>query len=94
MGFPTRFDTNLAVNPQNMARGLKFYIKDIDGLHYLWSENKVANQLHGLKKLFEMYMSISKLVNLVSLHLNMGKTIFRHQMYCRLALVGNNIISS
>ena len=33
-------DTNLAVQPQRMARGLKFRIKAVDGLYYLCSENK------------------------------------------------------
>ena len=28
MGFPTRFDTNRAVQLQKMARGLKIWIKD------------------------------------------------------------------
>ena len=38
-GFPTRFDTNFAVQPQKMARGLKF--------RNLCSENKGADQLPG-----------------------------------------------
>ena len=37
--------TNRAVQPQNMARGLKFRIKEEDGLYYLCSENKCADQL-------------------------------------------------
>ena len=40
-GFLTRFDTNQAVQPQNMARGLKFRIKEEEELYYLvCSENK------------------------------------------------------
>ena len=36
-GFPTRSDTNRAVQPQNIARGLKFRIEEEDGLYYLCS---------------------------------------------------------
>ena len=42
-GFPTRFNTKQAVQPQRMAGGLKVLI----GLYYLCSENKGADQLHG-----------------------------------------------
>ena len=34
-GFPTRSDTNRAVQSQKMARGLKFRIKKVEGLYYL-----------------------------------------------------------
>ena len=30
-----------------MARGLKFWIKEVEGLYYLYSINKDADQLHG-----------------------------------------------
>ena len=40
-------DTNQAVQPQKMARGLKFWIKEVEGLYNLCSENKGANQLCG-----------------------------------------------
>ena len=43
--FPTRFDTNEALQPLKMARGLRFKIKDVEGLYYLSSEDKVADQL-------------------------------------------------
>ena len=43
--FPTRSDTNQAVQPQKMARGLKFQIKKVGGLYYQCSENKGADQL-------------------------------------------------
>ena len=43
--FPTRSDTNQAVQLQKMARGLKFRIKKVEGLYYLCSENKGADQL-------------------------------------------------
>ena len=40
-------DTNQAVQLQKMAKGLKFRIKKVEGLHYLCSENKGADQLHS-----------------------------------------------
>ena len=43
----TRSDSNQAVQPQKMARGLKFSIKKEEGLYYLFSENKGADQLRG-----------------------------------------------
>ena len=44
--FLTRPDTNCAVvQPQKMARGLKFGIKKVEGFYYLCSENNGANQL-------------------------------------------------
>ena len=44
-GFPTRSDTNRAVQLQKMARGLKFRIQEVKGLYYPCSENKDADQL-------------------------------------------------
>ena len=40
MGFPARSDKNQGVHPQKMARGLKFWIQEVEGLYYLCSENK------------------------------------------------------
>ena len=34
-----------AVQPQKMARGLKFQIHEVEGFHFLCSENKGADQL-------------------------------------------------
>ena len=48
--FPTRSDTNQAVQPQKMARGLKFGIKEEEGLYYPCSENKGADQLRGYRE--------------------------------------------
>ena len=45
--FPTWSDTNWAVQLQKMARGLKFRIKEVEGLYYLCSENRGADQLRG-----------------------------------------------
>ena len=44
---PTRSHTNQAVQLQEMARSLKFGIKKVEGLYYLCSENKGADQLRG-----------------------------------------------
>ena len=49
-GFPTRPDTNRAVQSQKMARGLKFRIQEEEGLYYLCSENKGADQLRGYRE--------------------------------------------
>ena len=48
--FLTRSDTNQAVQPQIMARGLKFRIKEEEGLYYPCSENKGADQFRGYRK--------------------------------------------
>ena len=36
-------DTNQAVQPLKIARGLKFGINEVEGMYYLCSENKVAD---------------------------------------------------
>ena len=43
-------DTNQAVLSLNMARGLKFRIQKVEGLYYLCSENKGADQLRGYRE--------------------------------------------
>ena len=48
-GFPTRSDTNRAVQPQKMARGLKFRVSEVRRLYYQCSENKGADQLRGYR---------------------------------------------
>ena len=48
--YPTRSDTNPAVQPQKMATGLTFEIKKVEGLYYLCSENKDADQLRGFRE--------------------------------------------
>ena len=48
--FPTWSDTNLAVQSQKMARGLKLRILKGEGLYYLCSENKGADQLRGYRE--------------------------------------------
>ena len=44
LGFLTRSDTNWAMQPQKMARGLKFQIEEVEGLHYLFRESKDADE--------------------------------------------------
>ena len=44
-GFLTRSETNQAVQAPKMARGWKFWIKKVEELHNLCSENKGADQL-------------------------------------------------
>ena len=45
LGFLTRSDTNQAVQPQKMPRGLKLRIKEVEGLFFPCSENKSSDQL-------------------------------------------------
>ena len=42
--------TNCAALPQKMARGLKFRIKEVEGLYYSCIENKGADQLCGYRE--------------------------------------------
>ena len=44
------FGTNRAVQPHKMARGLKFRITEVEGLYYLCSDNKGADQLRGYRE--------------------------------------------
>ena len=48
-GFPTRSDTNRAVQPQKMTRDLKSRVKKEEGLYCLCSETKGADQLRGFR---------------------------------------------
>ena len=48
--FPTLSDTNQAVQLQKMARGMKFWIEKVEGLYYLCSKNKGADQLRGYRE--------------------------------------------
>ena len=48
--FPTRSDTNRAVQSLNKARGLKFWIKIEERLYYPCSENKGADQLRAYRE--------------------------------------------
>ena len=46
-GFSSKSDTNQLVQLQNMARSLKFQIKEKGELYYLFIENKGADQLRS-----------------------------------------------
>ena len=46
-GFFDLSHTNQAVQPQQIARGLKFRIYEVEGSYYPCSENKCADQLRG-----------------------------------------------
>ena len=48
--FPNWSATNQAVQLQKMARGLKFQIKKVEGLYYLCSKNKGADQLRRYRE--------------------------------------------
>ena len=45
--FPTRSDTNRAVQAQKLARGWKFWIYKVEELYFPCSENKGADQLRS-----------------------------------------------
>ena len=45
--FPTRSDTNRAVQSQNMVRDWKFWIKKVEELYYPSSKNKGTDQLRS-----------------------------------------------
>ena len=45
--FPTIYDTNRAVQPQKIVRGLKFRIQEVKGLNNLCIEHRGADQLRG-----------------------------------------------
>ena len=44
-GFPTMFNTNQAVQPQKIVRGLKFQIYKDERIYYQRRENKDADQM-------------------------------------------------
>ena len=62
-GFPTRSDTNRAVQSLNMARGLNFQIQKVEGLYYPCSEKIGTDQLRGyheadLRLCFRIYKNL------------------------------------
>ena len=48
--FPTWSVTNQVIHLQKKARGFKFRIKKVEGLDFLYSENKGADQLRGYRE--------------------------------------------
>ena len=67
-GFSTRSDINWAEQPQMMARGLKFCIQKVEGLSYLCSENKGADQLRSSSPLFSHMQKAGFLMMAVKPH--------------------------
>ena len=59
-GFPTRCHTEQAVEPHKIATGLKFCIKEVEGLYYLCSENKGADLTAKLICVFVFAMAKSQ----------------------------------
>ena len=49
-GFPTSSHANQVVQPQKMAKGLKFWIWEVERLYYLCSENKGAVLFSHMRK--------------------------------------------
>ena len=49
-GFPTRSNTNQAVQPHKIARCLKFRREVVEGLYNVCSENKGADQLRSYRE--------------------------------------------
>ena len=54
--FPNSSDTNRAVRPQKLAKGLKFRKLEEEGAAYLCSENKGANPVRGHAKLICVFV--------------------------------------
>ena len=50
MWFLDMSDANWAEQPQKTARSLKFWIQEKEGLYFLSSENKDADQLRGYRE--------------------------------------------
>ena len=63
--FPTRSDTNGAVQRKKMDRALKFRIKKVEEFYYMYpcSENKGADQLRGYCEAdLRLYFRICKML--------------------------------
>ena len=56
MGFPTRSDTNQAVQSLNMARGLKFRIQEVEGLYYPVAKTKALISFTVIAKLICVFV--------------------------------------
>ena len=76
--------TNRAVQPQKMAGGLKIQILEVEGLYYLGSENKDADQLcsHCAADLRFCFRICKKRFSHDAAHLFILHTvIFKHHIY-------------
>ena len=66
--FPTRFGTDRAVHPQKMLRSMKVWIREVEALLYLCSENKGADQSFNFNDLTKVITSLFPLeINDISL---------------------------
>ena len=75
--FPSRSDTNWAVQPQKMVRGLKFNIKEEEGLYYLCSKIKGTDQLRGYCTAdLHLYFRICKKNGFLTTQLNVYLVVF------------------
>ena len=80
LGFPTRSYTYRAVQPQKMARGLKFRIQKAEELYYLSSENKNADQLRGYREA-DLRLCFRICKNLVFSRRGSFQRCFSHNIY-------------
>ena len=89
LGFPTRSDTNWAVQRQKIARSLKFRIYAEEGFYYLCSKNKSADQLlHSLAVSLFSHMQkatflMMRLIFTTSLTSNIGNSGWLVHKYFR-----------
>ena len=76
--FLTLTDTNQVVQLQNMARGLKFRNKEAEGLYFLYSVNKGADQLRSYREAdLHLCFHISKNFGFLMTQLIYSDVIFR-----------------
>ena len=89
--YPTWSDTNQAVQLQKLARDLKYQIHKVEGLNYLCSENKGADQLHGHHEAdlrFRIYAKccfffMTRLILLCQLYKSVcGSRVMRNPDFC------------
>ena len=53
-GFPTNYDTNRAVQPHKMVRGLKHCMYKVERFYVLFSENKAGYRAADLRLCFRI----------------------------------------
>ena len=96
LGFPTRSDTNRTEQPQNMARGMKFWIQEEKRLYYLCSKNKGADQLCGgyhvadlrlcfcicKKQIFSLLTWPLNQVQVSCGYMRVVRKVLRHWLFC------------
>ena len=81
--FPTWSDTNQAVQLQNIDRGLKFRVKKAEGLYFLCSKNKGADQLPGYSEAdLRLCFRICKMLVFSRRGSNVSSTVFFLRSVC------------